>query len=156
MGLLTAKEVFEFAIKIEENGEYFYRKVSEKFDDTNIKSLFVDLANQELEHKKVFENMEARLGNIKISESYPGEFFNYIDEYLKEVIFPESVESEIEKVDTLDRALNYAIEVELKSILYYKEIIELISEVDKKLINDIINEERKHFIRLSEAKASRK
>jgi len=156
MGLLTAKEVFEFAIKIEENGEYFYRKVSEKFDDTNIKSLFVDLANQELEHKKVFENMEARLGNIKISESYPGEFFNYMDEYLKEVIFPESVKSEIEKVDTLDRALNYAIEVELKSILYYKEIIELISEVDKKLIKDIINEERKHFIRLSEAKASQK
>jgi len=36
----SPSEIFQFAIKIEENGEAFYRKMSNKFKDSQTKELF--------------------------------------------------------------------------------------------------------------------
>lgn len=153
MGILSAEDIFEFAIKLERNGEYFYRKVAEKFEDMDVKKFLEELADEEVGHRKIFEKMEAKLGKIDLPESYPGEFYNYMESYMKNIVFPvESIDDEIEKIANLEEALDYAIRREMDSILYYKEIKELVPDSEKSFVDGVINEERCHFIRLSEKK----
>ena len=40
MSVLDVSEVFQFAIRIEENGEKLYRAAAEKFDNEDVKKLF--------------------------------------------------------------------------------------------------------------------
>ena len=57
----NAVEVFRVAVKIEENGKKFYENALRVIDDPEVKKLFEELAEQEVEHKKRFEDLTARL-----------------------------------------------------------------------------------------------
>ena len=57
MSVLNASEIFQFAVRIEENGEKFYRDTAEKFGNDRFKELFLALADEEGKHKEIFENM---------------------------------------------------------------------------------------------------
>ena len=49
-------------------------------------------------------------------------------------------------------AIEFAIGAELNSILYYQEVKKMVSEKNHEKIEKIIDEERKHFVQLSEIK----
>src|SRR5208337_4845724 len=51
----NAGEVFKVAIQIEENGRKFYEESQKIIEGAQIKALFAELAQQEIEHKKKFE-----------------------------------------------------------------------------------------------------
>ncbi len=48
----NAGEVFKLAIQIEENGRRFYEESQKNISSTDVRTLFADLALQEIEHKK--------------------------------------------------------------------------------------------------------
>lgn len=151
MSIFNAKEIFEFAIKIEENGEKFYKKMADKFDDEEVKKLFINLASAELEHKKIFQNMTSVLGDFKPPEEYKEDFYSYMDAYTSNLIFSfDDFEKEISKIEDLESAFSYAIDIEMNSILYYQEIKNLVTQDQHGIIDKITDEERKHFVTLSE------
>lgn len=145
-----ASEIFQFAIRIEENGERFYRNMAQKIENTNMERVFTFLANEEVKHKKTFENMVSKIEKYEPPESYPGEYFAYLRAYADNIIFSQrKLEEEMSKIKGAISAVDFAIQRELDSILYFLEMKNFIPESQRNLIDGIIEEERRHFVKLS-------
>lgn len=66
------------------------------------------------------------------------------------IIFTNEVlDKEISRVKDTPSAINFGIQRELDSILYYHEIKNFVPKSQHKLIDKIIDEERKHFSKLT-------
>lgn len=153
MNIFDVTEIYQFAVQIEENGEKFYRAMVEKFDEPKVKELFGLLAEEEVYHEKVFKEMLAKIEDYNPSESYPGEYFDYLHAYADNLVFTlDKIDEGIGSVHTVDEALQFAIGKELDTILYYHEMRNVVPEHQQKLVDDIIDEERKHVVKLTEMK----
>ncbi|HOM27435.1 MAG TPA: ferritin family protein [bacterium] len=144
-------EIYQFAIKIEENGEKFYRSIAKKTNNKEVKELFIFLADEEVRHKKVFEELLSKVEKYEPPEIYPGEYFAYLKAYAEELIFPKGVEKELEKEDIIE-AIDFGIRRELDSIMYYLEVKSFIPETQHSVLDKIIQQERSHFVKLSNLK----
>jgi rubrerythrin len=155
MTIFSIRDVFDIAVKIEEKGEEFYRDTAEVITQPEVKALFNHLADEEVAHKRLFQKMAQKIGAINLEAPAREEFYTYLETYTQNLIFSD-VRSETKTPAIRDAraALLYAIEKELDSVLYYKEIRELIPASEYKLIDGIIEEERRHVVRLSELKKS--
>jgi rubrerythrin len=150
MSVFEPSEVFQFAIRIEEGGEKFYREMAGKIENAEVKSLFSTLADEEVKHKKTYQGMVAKIEEYEPIESYPGEYFSYLRAYADNIIFtPQRMEEEMKKINDAASALKFAIDRELDSILYYQEVKNLVPKNQRGEIDKIIDEERKHFMKLT-------
>ena len=146
-------EIFQLAIRIEENGEKFYRTMSKKSNDKKLRDLFDYLADQEVKHKELFELMVSNIEKYKPVESFPEEYFAYVRAVADDVLFDEKkTDEDIEKIKDAASAIGYAKEKESNSILYYQGLKNLVSENQRDSINKIIEEEQAHFVELSNLK----
>ncbi|MDH5717509.1 MAG: ferritin family protein [Spirochaetia bacterium] len=155
MSKYRADEIFQFAIKIEENGKKFYSEMSEKFKNNDkVHELFTDLSKQEVEHKKLFESMLSKFQNYSPEESFPEEYFTYLRSYADSTIFSDEVlKKEKENISDLASALNFAMRRELESINYYNELKNMVPDEDKDKIEQVIQEEKRHFLYLNKIKS---
>lgn len=150
--MYNASEIFQFALQIEENGHNFYTKMSQKITNTEIKDLFVYLAKEEIEHKKKFESILSTIETYD-EPTYPKEYFDYLHAYVHNTIFNENTLNEsIMNVSDPYTALSFAISMEADSIAYYLQIKNMLIEKDRLVIDKIIEEERKHYVQLTEAR----
>lgn len=152
--IFGASEVLEFAIRIEENGESLYREFSRKLKQKKIKDLFNRLADEEIKHRAIFEEMLLQIENYQPPESYPGEYFAYLRAYADDKIFTKEKKGSLmaKKITTEKEALDFAIEIELDSILYYLEAKNLVPDYQRNTIDKIVEEERSHYLKLRKAK----
>lgn len=152
--MFDASEIFQFAIRIEENGEKFYRLMANKFEGGKLKDTFSFLADEEVRHKKTFEKFLSKIESYEPAESFPGEYFQYLRSYADEHIFTKENTTYLAagKIDNEKHALQFAIDREIDSILYYLEAKNLVSEDKKKEIDRIVDEERHHYLKLLEIK----
>jgi len=144
-------EILQIAIRIEENGEEFYRLMAQKLRKQDIKDTFNALAEAEIKHREVFENMLNLADRFEPPESYPGEYYAYLKAYADGYIFTKKKKGQLmaKKIKTAKEALKFALGVEIDSILYYLEVRKLVPEGQKKVIDTIIEEEKRHYLRLS-------
>jgi rubrerythrin len=150
MSIFEPSEIFQFAIRIEEGGEKFYREMAKKLNDAAVKTLFSALADEEVKHKRTYEAMVSKIEDYEPFESYPGEYFSYLRAYADNIVFtPEKMEEEISKITDASSALKFAINRELDSILYYQEVKKLVPQNQRDSIDKIIDEERRHFVKLT-------
>ncbi len=155
MAVFDASEIFEVAIKIEENGEKFYRYAAGIAKDEERKKIFNFLADEETNHKKVFKDMLSKIEKFEPPESYPGEYLAYLRAYVDSIIFKmKMMDKEISVINDVPTAIDFASQRELDSILYYDEIKNAVQKSGHPLIDKIIGEERKHFTTLQELKKS--
>jgi len=157
MAALSIDEVFQFAIRIEENGEKFYRKSAEKLAREDLKNIFNFLADEEIRHKEVFTNMLRKIETYQSTEKYPEDYFAYIRAYADRIVFSEKdLEKKLSTIEEIVDVVDFAIRKELDSILYYQEVKRLVPERYHELLEKIVNEERKHFLKLSRVLAELK
>lgn len=153
MTSITAGEILHFAIRMEENGERFYREASAISSETRVKDLFNQLAAEEMVHKTSFEGLLSKAGMFDPPESYPGEylayFYNYID---SKVFFTNENKASMSGSFDILNALDFAIQRELDAVLFYQELKAFVPVADNATIDAIIEEERKHFAQLSAVK----
>ena len=148
--ILDVSEIYQFAIRIEENGIKFYSEFAKKTKNKKIKDLFSALSYAEVEHKKTFEKMLSEIEKYEPQEAYPEEYFSYLKAYADGLIFDlKQLKEQQNKLKTTTQILDFAIQREKDSILYYQEIKNLISEKQQKELEKIINEERKHMLDLT-------
>ena len=151
--LFDPSEVFQLAIRIEENGEKFYRNMANKLQDPEVKELFTFLADEEVGHKNFYKDILSKIDTFEPYESYPGEYFSYLRAYANNIIFSEKTfEVKLEEIGDALSAIDFAIKAELDSILYYQEIKKLVPEKKHAQIDEIIEEERRHFVKLTDIK----
>jgi rubrerythrin len=153
MHTFSAGDVVQFAIRIEENGELFYRTAADAAGDRGVADLFRQLADEEVKHKKIFEDLFLQTKWVEPAESYSGEYLAYLKDYIDgRVIFSAALRSELSEAQGIAAALDFAIQRELDSILYYHELRAFIPPKDSGFLDTILAEERNHFSTLSEAK----
>ncbi|MCK5682794.1 ferritin family protein [bacterium] len=153
----SIEEVFEIAINIEKHGTDFYNKLAAHAEDEESKKLFVYLANEEKHHIDLFTGMRDRLGK-KLSSSFLDYWGNEeMGLYLKELadveVFPEldDMPKFLKKFDSKQDIIKYAIGMEKSNILFFMEVLEALGsedETENKIVKDLINEEKKHILKL--------
>ena len=151
---IQAGDVFEVAIQIERQGEKFYRYAAGLTDDPKVKEVLIFAAGEEAKHRKIFEAMAEKVGaDYKPPESYPGEYCNYVRAYSDNIVFPaDKMEAEFRKITNLSDAVEFAIQKEIESILYYLEMKNFVPASQRADVDKIIEEERKHYLRLTDVK----
>jgi len=154
MSVFAASDIMEVAIRIEENGVNFYKFAEQIAKKEDEKKLFAQLAQAEVAHKKTFEKFFAEMEKSTPPERYEGEFGEYMRSYVdNNLIFTKEImDKQLAKITDTLSALEFAIQRELDSILYYHEIKKLVSAGQHEAIEKIIEEERKHFQALTNMK----
>ena len=151
----NAAEVFQIGIEIEENGKTFYEKAASKIDDPEVKAIFEDLAQQEVEHKRRFQELKEKLPE-EAGESTVFDPDNELNQYLKMMadshVFrtSENVEEKLADVRDAVDALKMAIEFEKDSVLFFLSMQEATEEKrGRELIGWLVKEEQAHLRRLT-------
>ena len=154
MGVLNASDIYEIAMRIEENGSNFYRFAAQLVKEEEAKKQFEWLAGEEEKHKTAFSDMLSKIERHDPPEGYSGEYASYLHDYAdNNLIFKKEVmDAEMAKVTDTASAIDFAIRRELDSIVYYHEIKGFINKAQHASIDRIINEERRHFEVLSKLK----
>ena len=152
--MFDASEILEFAVRIEENGEAFYRSMAQKCKEEKIKNLFNYLADEEIKHRKTFTDMLSKIEQYEPPESFPGEYFQYLRAYADEHVFTRAKTGTLmaKKMKSAKEAVQFALGAELDSILYYLEAKNLVPESQKATINIVVDEERRHYLKLLEVR----
>jgi len=156
--IFKAAEILKTAIRIEENGIVFYREMIKKFKEKDLQDIFNFLAEEDERHRKIFEEILAKSEQYEMVDSYPGEYEAYLRAFADEHVFSKEKIGELmaKKVKDVKEAIQFGIEVELDSINYYQEIKRFIPDYQKDTIEKIIEEERGHFLKLSDIKKTLK
>jgi rubrerythrin len=150
----SGSELLEVALGIERNGMAFYQALADKTGSKDVKDIYNYLAGEEKKHLDTFQGMSDSLGQAKPPETYTEEYMLYLKSLIDNVVFSNVTEAqqkaarvfnEIEAVDT-------GIQAEKDSILFYTELQNLVREMDRKVILNIVDEEKKHLRQLSELK----
>lgn len=146
----NAFEAFEIAEKIERNGARFYRRAAELFDDSGLRTLFLELAGWEKGHEQVFANMRKQLAE----QSSELRTFKLDNKLVPEAqamaglaVFGLKPDPSQELTGTESRAevVTKAIEKEKDSIVYYTGLKDFVpARAGKDKIDEIIAEEMRH------------
>lgn len=148
--MFSAAEVYAIAVKIEENGERFYRGALERSPGGMLKELLEWIAEEEVQHRNWFLQMMASTEGKKdepwaeqLSKSL---LHGAVDThaFTLDQIDPESLKTEMDVIDS-------ALVLEGDSITFYEILSAFITEqrVQEELLG-IIAEERKHVRELKE------
>ena len=155
-------EVFEMAIRIEENGAAFYRKAAGLQSDTEDREFLEKLAAMEEGHKATFTEMRKVLAD----KEKGGKVFDPQDElslYLSAMADTHggegspSAANSLTGAETMEEVLTAAIGLEKESVLFYLGLKDMVPPkygLDK--IDDIIREERSHIAQLTSLLGKRK
>ena len=143
-------DLLEVAVRIERQGIDFYNRLSTTIDSSQAKDVFSFLAAEEEKHSGVFRMMLEKTADYAPRFNYPGEYGLFIDGVASRLL--EKVRKVIGSLPSrnINEALDMGIEFEKESILFYTEL-KLEGGLDKanmETLQEIIDEERKHWLKL--------
>lgn len=151
MGLFNAAEIADIGIEKEKKRKEFYARVAEKFQDKDIKNVFTQLRDWEDAHIKKFSEIRDKIDQSEATDSYTGELNDYVKALMDDTLYKEvSPEEFAKKVTTPISAVQYGIGFEKDAILFFSEFLNVVSENDKKVIRQLIEEEKQHIVFLSD------
>ena len=150
---LTANDIFEIAVKIEQNGALFYRDSAKAMEDNEHKQFLLKLAKMEENHIHVFSKLQKEL----IDDEATSLSFDSADEnalYLKALADTQVFFGKKKPGNDFKEILISAIQAEKDSIAFYTGLKEIISKESGQLTIDAIIKEEMSHIRLLGAKLS--
>ena len=143
------KNAIKIAIQMEKDGYAFYKKASAQTSSDMGREIFDSLANDEQIHLEVFQ----KLFKDKIEKSEWNNLVNSSKKYADIDIFPkdlQQIEGANPDTNELD-AIKIAMDSEKDAIEYYGKIKEKTKDDDiRKIINEIIEQEKNHYSILQE------
>ncbi|MBM4465678.1 MAG: rubrerythrin [Chloroflexi bacterium] len=154
MTVVTAAEALRWAMEIEENGEAFYNTVAARSADPEVKALFEDLAVQERGHYQVFQKM---LEEVKPAPDLSSvgiqydEYQAYLQAALDQALFagPDKGLTLARQAQDRETVLRAAMGFEKDTLLFFYDLREMVSEVERRAISNVILEEKSHLRRLA-------
>lgn len=133
-------DIYEFALKMEKDGEDFYRELAAKAGDKGLEGIFNMLADEEVRHFEILQQMQKNsAGNYEVQDSFAA---------VKNVFEKMREDSDGLKLDS-NQAANYrkARDIEKDSAGFYREKAEEMSdETNKALLLKLAEEEERHYV----------
>jgi rubrerythrin len=138
------------AVGIERQGRAFYQGCVDAVTDDKLIRVFAFLADAEQHHERLFQEMKSRARDYDLPESYPGEARSYVDSFVQGRVFagPEEAAQTAAHMSDPREAIDYGIELEKASILFYAGMKEWVRASEKNALDEIITEEHGHIRRL--------
>ncbi|MEW6625047.1 MAG: ferritin family protein [Bacillota bacterium] len=152
--VFKAGEIIDFAVQIEKNGEKFYSALAKNMEDEKLKQVFSSLAEEERQHIKDFQKIMGDLTDTPVSESYPGEYEEYVKGLAENHVFKGELQENqlLGKIKGPMDAISLAIGFEQDSLLFFHELKELVSPRAQETVEKLIKEEKLHIVKLMELK----
>ncbi|MDQ1350443.1 MAG: hypothetical protein QG657_745 [Acidobacteriota bacterium] len=152
--LLNASDILEFAVYIEQKGYQFYIESAKKLGDPKVMELFHALAEEELRHEANFKKLQREVGSFTPPDNYDDQYQGYMKEYLKNFspTTSEKMQQLVKKVNKVDDAVEMALGFEKDSVVFYTLLKNYISTESQKMVDNIINEELTHVLKLNNFK----
>ncbi len=146
---LTIPEIFSVAIQLEELGAGFYRAAGENAHSKRVKDILNLLADQEVEHKMVFQDMATDLGiHLFLDDDSKAISPQNMQALVDAGIFPrpEEREAAIASLHSPAQALRFAIQSEKGSITFYEALADA-REYDhiRQACESMLIQERRHL-----------
>ncbi|MBU8850230.1 MAG: ferritin family protein [Desulfobacterales bacterium] len=141
----NANDIFEIAVKIEQNGAMFYRNAAEQVDKETHKTFLLELAKMEDDHAVTFSSMQKQLkGEELVSNTFDPDDENIL--YLKALADTRVFFEKDQPDKSFKSILRTAIQTEKDSIVFYLGMKELVpAKLGQSKIDDIIKEEMSHI-----------
>ena len=148
--VFRAREIFDMAVGIEEQGIAFYQTAREAAS-SQAAGVLEYLIDQEKEHVQVFSRMREGVSDDSLlPESYPGERRNYIDSFTRDQVFsdPSAALRELGNISDPFEVIRVGVDFEHRSIVFYSWIKQIVRRSETEAIDQIIAEEHLHVNRL--------
>jgi rubrerythrin len=145
----TVRKAVDLAIETEEIGIKFYQRVAKKFEDKpEVAETFRRLSDDEKIHAERFRKI---LEQEAPEDAPPVSTERYRLEYLRaisrsEIFKREQMENLREKVESMEDALQLAIDLEKNTLHLYLGLRDTVGEHEA--LDQIIEEERNHIVRI--------
>ncbi len=152
MAVFDASQALDMAMRIEENGEAFYRASAEHVDDAELAELFEDLAGREQAHYRVFAEMAEGIDpSPQPSGEEVGDYASFLEVALDHALFagPDKALRMAEEARDRLTALRAAMGFEKDTMLFYYDLMEMVDDADRAIVSDIVREEKQHLRRLA-------
>jgi len=145
--MFSIPEILDIAIRIEKNGEKFYREAMGRVSSDSLASLLRWLADEEVEHCRVFTSLRQSLptdaGNRQLEEMSGA----LLQDILGDQKFSLS-DIDLSQVSGVERLLEHAIEFENDTVLFYEMMSGIIDDLDTLACLGTLIEEERHHIRV--------
>jgi rubrerythrin len=145
---MTMGEILSIAIRLEEEGITFYRMASQKAHSKHLRDTLNILADDETEHKMVFQGIGRDLG-LDLTDGHHSTTVSHenMDALVDAGIFPrrEDREAAIASLHSPAQALRFAIRVEQGSVIFYETAARVVQSSDvRDVLNRVLVQERQH------------
>ncbi|MCJ7738748.1 MAG: ferritin family protein [Anaerolineae bacterium] len=152
MAFLQAADAFEMAMGIEKNGEAFYRAVAQKAQAFQVRGLFADLAEQEVEHYEIFFKLSKTLRDKPLMSADEWEQYQgYLQATVQSALF-EGLDKALAAADVVadeKEAIRMAMGFEKETILFFYTLRDVVTGGQQEMIGKIIAQEKLHVRRLA-------
>ena len=144
---LSGIEIVDIAKKIETFGVAFYDEAARRAKVPEVRKLFEFLCGEEKKHERAFEKLLAGMPSAGDEWRDREEYLGYLSILAEDLVFPEPEVARRMAADLPDEkaALSRALDFEKESILYFHEMRGMIREEDRSILDQLIDEERKHL-----------
>jgi rubrerythrin len=146
---INAGDILAVAVEMERRGRAFYLEAAKAAVDDAGKGLFNFMAGEETQHEKTFQAMLDRLGGLNMPVGADDK--EYL-EYARAALDAQRLFTREGGLKPGSDPYYTALKLEKDSILYFSAMLELVPEGEKPLIQDCINEEKKHILLLGKRK----
>lgn len=149
MNKYSIDELLEMAVQTEKLGFQFYTTMIERFkNDQGLVKLFKTLAAEEKMHEKKFTNLKDSVAKNGTEPVEWEEVTNYMRSFVESQFFLGNTKSlsGMDFIKTVRDAVTFALGFEKETLLYFWELQRIVKE--KKVVDEVINEERSHIMRL--------
>lgn len=146
--LIKLVDIAKIALSMEERGYRFYSTLAEKVNDIGQKQMIMKLAEDEKEHRKLFEKI---IMDYSDDETLDEETSSYLMSIQKDSVFPEpaGVEDLASGLHSLKDVVALGIQAEKDAILIFHELTTRTrSEKTRKILYDLLEEEKMHLVEL--------
>ncbi|QDF28578.1 ferritin-like domain-containing protein [Halarcobacter anaerophilus] len=130
--------VYEYAMKVEKEGESYYRQMAEKAENSGLKRIFTMLADEEVKHYNIFRNMmkneDMDLDKLDLITDTETIFKTLNEERDNVNLDSEHIQYYKEAIDREDNSFDF----------YASKAKELENKKEKEIFLQIANEEKKH------------
>ncbi len=131
-------DIFNFAIKMEKDGEAFYRDMAEQVDEKGVKEILNMLADDEVKHARAIEQIRGRTTEMAETEilDKARNIFERMKDFHEDFDFDHSHE----------QLYRQAMKIEQNSIDFYLDRADQVDDGQQKaLFLRLAQEEKKHF-----------
>jgi rubrerythrin len=148
--MFSAREIIDMAIKIERNGENYYRQATAKVTDPSLQSLLLFLADEEHEHARWFEAFKERIKDSAEDRKLAEISGTMLQSVVGNQRFSLD-DADLAELDSTEELVGIAIEFEKDSILFYEMLQAFIEDSETlRQLNEIIAEENRHIEMLND------